>query len=128
MGNLIHMEPAAVSQVGSSLQRLGDAIYQNMSSINRSVRYLDWQSGSHDKYLAEFEKNGMKAVGKNPKTGLVEIVELTDHPFYIGSQFHPELKSTVEHPHPLFVQFIAAALKYAHNRKIKNGLEELAVK
>ncbi|HMT34744.1 MAG TPA: CTP synthase [Chitinophagaceae bacterium] len=82
----------------------------------------------NNKYLAEFEKNGMKAVGKNPKTGLVEIVELTDHPFYIGSQFHPELKSTVEHPHPLFVQFIAAALKYAHNRKIKNGLEELAVK
>ncbi|MCC7030601.1 MAG: CTP synthase, partial [Chitinophagaceae bacterium] len=77
----------------------------------------------NNKYLEQFEQHGMKAVGKNPKTGLVEIVELTDRLFYIGTQFHPELKSTVEHPHPLFVQFIAAAMQYASGRKNKTNLE-----
>ncbi len=50
--------------------------------------------------------------GKNTDTGLVEIVELPNHPFFIGVQYHPELKSTVEKPAPLFVGFIAAAKKY----------------
>jgi CTP synthase len=77
----------------------------------------------NNKYLEQFEQHGMKAVGKNPKTGLVEIVELTDRLFYIGTQFHPELKSTVEHPHPLFVQFIAAAMQFAAGRKSKSSLE-----
>lgn len=77
----------------------------------------------NNQYLEQFEKSGMKAVGKNPKSGLVEIVELTDHPFFIGSQFHPELKSTVEHPHPLFVHFIAAAMKFAAERKNKTNIE-----
>ena len=60
-------------------------------------------------YLADFEQNGMMASGINPDTGLVEIVEVTDHPFFIGTQFHPEYKSTVENPHPIFVAFVAAA-------------------
>jgi CTP synthase len=60
-------------------------------------------------YLSAFEQNGMKAVGKNPETGLVEIMEIQDHPFYLATQFHPEYKSTVENPHPLFVSFIKAA-------------------
>ena len=60
----------------------------------------------------------MKAVGKNPESGLVEIVELPNHPFFIGSQFHPELKSTVENPHPLFVGFIKAAI-INHNENKK---------
>ena len=51
----------------------------------------------------------MIASGKNPGTGLVEIVEIPDHPFFIGVQYHPELKSTVENPQPIFVHFIAAA-------------------
>jgi len=63
-------------------------------------------------YLDQFEANGMKAVGKNPQTGLVEAVELEGHPFYVGAQFHPEYKSTVEAPAPLFVSFIAAAKQY----------------
>lgn len=67
-------------------------------------------------YLEEFENAGMTASGKNPETGLVEIVELKDHPFFIGSQFHPELKSTVENPHPLFVNFVKAARDYAEKR------------
>lgn len=63
-------------------------------------------------YLEQFEKNGMLASGKNPETGLVEIMEIPEHPFFIGVQYHPELKSTVERPAPLFVGFIAAAKKY----------------
>jgi CTP synthase len=60
-------------------------------------------------YLEKFEQAGMVASGKNPETGLVEIVELPNHPFFIGVQYHPELKSTVENPHALFVHFIKAA-------------------
>ncbi len=74
-------------------------------------------------YLEAFEKNGMIPVGKNPETGLVEIVELENHPFYIGVQFHPEYKSTVENPHPLFVAFVKAAkemqaLRYGQQQQI----------
>jgi CTP synthase len=66
----------------------------------------------NNKYLKKMEAKGMKAVGINPDTGLVEIIELTDHPWFIGTQFHPELKSTVLNPHPLFVKFVQAALHY----------------
>ena len=54
----------------------------------------------------------MLASGKNPELGLVEIVELKDHPWFVGVQFHPEYKSTVAEPHPLFVNFIKAALNH----------------
>ncbi|HNB82081.1 MAG TPA: gamma-glutamyl-gamma-aminobutyrate hydrolase family protein, partial [Chitinophagaceae bacterium] len=74
-------------------------------------------------YLGQFEAAGMKAVGKNPGSGLVEIVELSDHPFYIGAQFHPELKSTVENPHPLFVGFIQAAMKLEADKAAKLAME-----
>jgi CTP synthase len=63
-------------------------------------------------YLPELQRHGMVATGRNPETGLVEIVELPEHPFFIGVQFHPELKSTVENPHPIFVHFVKAALKH----------------
>ncbi len=66
----------------------------------------------NDDYLSHFEANGMIASGRNPQTGLVEIMEIPDHPFFIGVQYHPELKSTVERPAPLFVSFIDAAKKY----------------
>ncbi|HEY9176836.1 MAG TPA: CTP synthase [Flavipsychrobacter sp.] len=74
----------------------------------------------NNQYLEAFEKAGMRATGTNPATGLVEIVELPEHPYFVGVQFHPEYKSTVEDPHPLFVAFVAAA-KEARNR---NGNEE----
>ena len=67
----------------------------------------------NNEYLAAFHENGMVTSGVNPATGLVEIVELPNHPFFIGVQYHPELKSTVEAPAPLFVHFIAAAKKQA---------------
>ncbi|WP_114749467.1 CTP synthase [Pleomorphovibrio marinus] len=64
----------------------------------------------NNKYLKEFEKHGMVASGKNPEGGLVEIMEIKDHPWFLGTQFHPEYKSTVLNPHPLFVRFIKAAI------------------
>jgi len=64
----------------------------------------------NNKYLEPIEAAGLKAVGVNPESGLVEIVELKDHPWFIGVQYHPELKSTVLNPHPLFVKFVEAAL------------------
>ncbi len=73
----------------------------------------------NNKYLADFEAAGMIASGVNPETGLVEIVELKDHPFFVGGQFHPELKSTVANPHPLFIKFVAAAMEYAKKKTIK---------
>lgn len=65
----------------------------------------------NNEFISEFEKNGLKATGKNPETGLVEVVELSDHPWFVGVQFHPEYKSTVDNPHPLFVAFLSAALE-----------------
>ena len=77
----------------------------------------------NNKYISDFEKAGMVPSGKNPGTGLVEIVELPDHPFFIGVQYHPELKSTVENPHPLFVHFIKAAKACAERKEgAKNPL------
>ena len=65
----------------------------------------------NNEYLREFEKSGMVATGINPEGGLVEIVEIPSHPYFIGVQFHPEYKSTVENPHPLFVGFVKAAIE-----------------
>lgn len=77
----------------------------------------------NNKYLDRFEQAGMIASGINPDTGLVEIIELTGHPFFIGVQYHPELKSTVENPHPVFVHFIKAAKMYAEKKaELKNAI------
>jgi CTP synthase len=66
----------------------------------------------NNRYLQDIEAAGMKATGINPKTGLVEIVEIPEHPWFVGTQFHPELKSTVLNPHPLFVRFVKASLEH----------------
>ena len=71
----------------------------------------------NNKYLKAFEEAGMLASGINPETGLVEIVELKEHPWYIGAQFHPELKSQALDPHPLFLRFIKAARDYKYSRE-----------
>lgn len=70
----------------------------------------------NNSYLEQFENNGMIASGTNPDTGLVEIMEVPSHPFFIGVQYHPELKSTVENPAPLFVSLVAAMKKYNESR------------
>ena len=71
----------------------------------------------NDDYTDAFQKKGLKLSGINPETGLVEIIELPSNDWFIGVQFHPEYKSTVESPHPLFVSFVKACLNY---KKSKN--------
>jgi CTP synthase len=85
--------------------------HQIYGQLNITERHRHRYEFNND-YLDIYEKAGMIASGKNPETGLVEIVELPQHPFFIGVQYHPELKSTVEEPAPLFIHFIAAAKKY----------------
>ncbi|MCL4127751.1 UNVERIFIED_CONTAM: hypothetical protein GTU68_031976 [Idotea baltica] len=63
-------------------------------------------------YLDQMNDKGLIASGFNPETGLVEIVERDDHPFFLGVQYHPELKSRVEEPHPIFIAFVEAAIQY----------------
>jgi CTP synthase len=70
----------------------------------------------NNEYLKDFENAGLIPSGINPENNLVEIVELKNHPFFVGSQFHPELKSTVANPHPLFINFVAASMAYARKR------------
>lgn len=71
----------------------------------------------NSKYKAKTEAAGMFATGLNPDTGLVEIIEIPTHPFFIGVQYHPEYSSTVANPHPLFVAFVKAALKFKNSKK-----------
>ncbi len=84
------------------------AIAYNTEKISERHRH---RYEFNNKYLHAFEEKGMIATGKNPETGLVEIVEIPGHPWFVGAQFHPEYKSTVAKPHPLFVAFIKAALE-----------------
>lgn len=72
----------------------------------------------NNKYKDQLEGAGMKTTGINPDTGLVEIVEIPTHPWFVGVQYHPEYKSTVASPHPLFVGFVKAA--YEHSKKQDN--------
>ena len=71
-------------------------------------------------YLEKLENAGLKASGINPETGLVEIVEIEKHPFFIGVQYHPEYKSTVANPHPLFISFVAATVVAKKNGDTKD--------
>jgi CTP synthase len=83
--------------------------YEAYKSISISERHRHrWEF--NNAYLERFEKAGMVSTGTNPETGLVEIMELKDHKWFVGVQFHPELKSTVENPHPLFVSFVKACI------------------
>lgn len=63
-------------------------------------------------YTSDFEAKDFIPSGKNPETGLVEALELKSHPFYVGVQYHPEYKSTVANPHPLFKALVEAAVKF----------------
>ncbi|RYC69533.1 MULTISPECIES: CTP synthase [Spirosoma] len=77
-------------------------------------------------YLDQFERAGLRPTGINPDTGLVEIVELASHPWFVGVQFHPELKSTVMNPHPLFVHFVRAALTYSQQKRTAGTADSTA--
>jgi CTP synthase len=87
-------------------------IYERSSISERHRHRYEF----NNKYLEQYESSGMLASGRNPETGLVEIMEIVDHPFFIGCQYHPELKSTVESPHPLFVHFVGAAKQFNDQR------------
>ncbi len=71
----------------------------------------------NNKFIKQYNDAGMITSGTNPDTGLVEMVELKNHPFFVASQFHPELKSTVANPHPIFVKFIEAAAEFKYGKK-----------
>lgn len=71
----------------------------------------------NNNYKEQFEQAGMKMTGINPDSNLVEIIELPNHPWFVGVQFHPELKSTVENPHPLFVAFVNACVNFKYQDK-----------
>ncbi|MDY0160633.1 MAG: CTP synthase [Bacteroidales bacterium] len=77
---------------------------------NRVVERHRHRYEFNEKYKSMYEKAGMKATGINPDTNLVEIVEIPNHKWFVGVQFHPEYKSTVLNPHPLFIKFVKASL------------------
>jgi CTP synthase len=118
--NVIDMmeEQKSITQMGGTM-RLGaydcelvegsrsyDA-YGNETHIQERHRHRYEFNSSYQK---EYEAAGMKCVGINPDTNLVEIVEVPSLKWYIGTQFHPEYSSTVLHPHPLFMSFIKACI------------------
>src|SRR5690554_6274785 len=88
---------------------LAQKIYHGETVISERHRH---RYEFNNAYKKQLEESGLVASGINAETGLVEIVELPSHPWYVGVQYHPEYKSTVDNPHPLFVAFIKAALKH----------------
>lgn len=87
------------------------SIYKNSLISERHRHRYEFNND----YLEQIEKAGMIATGKNPKTNLVEVIEIPTHPWFIGVQYHPEYKSTVLNPHPLFVDFVKATLEHSLN-------------
>ena len=116
------MEEAKIEK--GSTRRIGGYVCTLNPESNSAKAYgitsvMERHSNSYEfntDYREAFEAAGMKCVGVNPETQLVEVLELENHPWFIATQYHPEYKSTVEHPAPLFVAFVAAALKYAENK------------
>lgn len=105
--------------------RKGTKAYAAYGTSKVSERHRHRYEFNND-YKTQFENAGLIPVGINPDTNLVEIVELPDHPWFVGVQFHPELKSTVENPHPLFVAFVEACLLHKLEKKT-NALTQIAV-
>ncbi len=94
----------------------GSKSYDAYRSENISERHRH-RYEFNNKYLDDFLTHGMEPVGINPDTNLVEIVEIPEHRWFVGVQYHPEYKSTVVNPHPLFVAFVKAAIDYKHDQK-----------
>ncbi|WP_282786691.1 glutamine amidotransferase-related protein, partial [Flavobacterium croceum] len=86
---------------------LAYSIYQKNDIEERHRHRYEFNNNYRD----QIEQAGLVCSGVNPDTGLVEIIELPNHPFFIGVQYHPEYKSTVVNPHPIFVSFVAAIVK-----------------
>ena len=115
-----------ITQLGGTM-RLGKfACKVNPKSRLRQIYQQDLIEERHrhryefnNDYLQAFEEAGMCIAGTNPDSQLVEMIEYPSHPYFIGVQFHPELKSTVQNPHPLFVSFVKAAMTYAQQQNSK---------
>jgi len=92
-------------------KELVDERHRHRYEVNNNLRY-------------KLVENGMLLVGMNPERDLVEIIELSDHPWFVGVQFHPELRSTVHNPQPLFVDFVKASLKHAKTNDLHVPLKK----
>jgi CTP synthase len=101
---------------------LAHCIYQK-EIISERHRHR-WEFNNN--FINDFINSGMIPSGKNTESGLVEIIELANHPFFIGVQYHPELKSTVENPHPIFVSFVRAAKEHAL-ALVNDGVSKAAI-
>jgi CTP synthase len=91
------------------------AAYQSTNIYERHRHRYEFNNN----YYQAFEENGFVPTGMNPESQLVEVIELRKHPWFVGVQYHPELKSTVDSPHPLFVKFVAAAMDDKKHREAK---------
>ena len=96
----------------------GSKVAAAYGTLDISERHRHRYEFNND-YLAQFEAAGMKAVGVNPDTGLVEVVEVESHPWFVGTQYHPEYRSTALRPSPLFVAFVRAAMEHASKQQQK---------
>ncbi|MDX1318141.1 MAG: CTP synthase, partial [Xanthomarina gelatinilytica] len=95
------------------MNSLAQKVYKANTILERHRHRFEFNNS----YKEQIEAAGMLATGLNPDTGLVEIIEIPEHPWFVGVQYHPEYKSTVANPHPLFVAFIKAALKHKKTGK-----------
>jgi CTP synthase len=115
----VHSDKGGTMRLGAYPCKLneGSVAYRayGLESISERHRH---RYEFNNEYMAPLKEAGLKISGMAPSGELVEIVEIEDHPWYLGCQFHPEFKSRPMTPHPLFRSFIAAALKYSGNRKI----------
>ena len=107
-GVLLNDAHAVLSKPGENTQAARLIRFTNLSEIIAMEAVLK----TYIYEAIEVEKAGLKASGVNPDTGLVEIIEIENHPFFIGVQYHPEYKSTVANPHPIFVGFVKAAVQH----------------
>ncbi len=98
-----------------------EKIYNTTEILERHRHRYEFNNDFYD----EFVENNFIPVGKNPETELVEILEHNQHPYYIGVQFHPEYKSTVASPHPLFISFIEASLFNKQNDLLNATREKI---
>lgn len=111
-------EQKGVTEKGGTMRLGGYACSLGKGSLVQEAYNTDMVRERHrhryefnNDFLEEFKKNGMVPTGYNPESGLVEIMEQPAHPWFVGTQFHPEYRSTALNPHPLFIAFIKATIK-----------------